>query len=255
MHRHATTLALVAVSATVHAQAVLDSTSLTTYGFAAWQEGPPNYQQHTNGGNQSNVSTGLNFFDSRPSSFLDDGFHGLAEATNSVAYNPSDPGFGGSFSQITTDLDTSAEIAASNTGHYLETVYGMCENYFWFTLAQPTDWSWTGELTLTSSPGTANEARYRLSLSDTWGSTYYASEWIQSVGGVGDVVSQPFALGGTLPAGSYMLHMQLVSGAYGPGVGGAAAELHSGLLSLTVPAPGAVVVLGLGAVPAIRRRR
>jgi hypothetical protein len=258
MSRHATTLAVLALAGVApasHAQAVLDYASFTTYGFAAWQEGPPGYQQHTNGGNQSNVQTGLDYFDSRPSSYLDDGFHGIGSATNSVAYNPSDPGFGGGFSQITVDLATSAEIAASNPGHYLETVYGVCENYFWFTLAQPANWSWTGELTLTSSPGTSNEARYKMDLHDAGYSTYYASEWVQNVGGAGDVVSQPFAIGGALPAGSYLLHLQLVSGAYGLGVGGSTAELHSGTLSLTVPAPGAAFLLGAAGLTGSRRRR
>ncbi len=213
--------------------------------------------------------TGNDFFAIEDSPANVGGFSGRGFSEEAVTFTPSNPGINGSFSSAVLEACTSAEIFTSRVPpvgpHIREESYGLASGLIEFSLSQPVGWTWNGVAQGTSyNTGSYHAVSAVFTLREINLGTTYVNLSNTTINGVGDFFN-PFAFGGVLPAGDYRLtwlHESIATGGntvYGnfpTAVGGAPlVSCIPSVFTITVPGPGAAVVLGLGGVLVVRRRR
>lgn len=243
--------------AALRAQAILSADQLNTETSVFWYDNQFFY--HGSGFNfaQSPIQ-GHDWSDTRTSAYSNTGLTGDASASNNSAYNPSNPGVGGTFNSFSVQLDATANITASDlTGaHYFEDAYGWAGSTLVITLTQPTNWTWEADVQgACSTNGWDNNAYYWFRIYSSDNTVEYLDNRRRTSNGDNDY-NEHISLSGTLPAGSFNIYIKTNAElANFSEVGGGTGSAHASLNGVfTVPEPSTAALLALGAL-ALRRRR
>lgn len=211
-------------------------------------------------------ASGVNFYQivDRSNSF--GGFSGRGYAELGATFSPANPGIGGGFSSVVLDACTSAEIYTTSPTSDEERAYGRATGMINFNVFTPQNWSWTGGWQGSSiDTGGYHSVFGTISLFNTTTNTYLVQEFRTSLNGVGDWI-EPINFAGVLGPGQYLLmwsheslmgNGQLPFGTYTTVPGGLplVSCINSTFSLSAIPAPGTAVVMGLGLISAMRRRR
>lgn len=211
----------------------------------------------------TNDFSGADFWATEDRSFGFDGFSGRGFAEHGATFTPSNPMINGVFSSVVLDACTSAEISSATTTNSEERAHGLARGEIVFDVLTTQSWSWIGAWQgMTFDSGVFYRVSGEISLFDHSTGGFIVNETRSSLNGVGDWF-EPIALGGVLNPGSYTLiwsHESIVAngftpwGFYGMQTGGAPLVSCINSTFSLVPAPGTIMVVGLGLIMAGRRR-
>lgn len=239
------------------AQTILDHADFMVSGGAgAYDQNGMNFQQ--NADSNGSYNTGLDFSDTRGTSFSRNGFVGTGVAQNVTLFVPSNPGLLGQFSGVKLDLWLSAETTQSSGINLWESSYAAASSYIYFTLGAPTAWTFDADVASWTSPGPPGLALTRMSISIFDLSGNGADQLIdyqEVFSGAG--YSYSISDGGVLPAGSYVweLGMETTYNAFGFEQASGACYVEVTNACFNIPSPGTLFLLGAGSLIGKRRRR
>lgn len=215
---------------------------------------------------QTQDFSGANFWGVEDRAAFVGNFSGRGYAELGATFSPANPMINGVFSSVVLDACTSAEIWTAESLTSEDRAYGLSRGVIEFDVLVAQNWNWIGAWQgSTYDSGAYYRVAGEISLVDSVSGAPIVLETRTSLNGIGDWF-EPINLSGVLNPGSYALtwsHESVVAngwtpwGFFGIAIGGGPllSCVNSTFSMAPVPTPGTVVLLGIGGLGAMRRRR